>query len=237
MDWLQFQNKFHKSWHTSIKKWVESKESAKVYAFLKSQKGKEIAPLANLTFRTFEQDLSNVKVVVLLEEPYCEKNGNTQFADGIPLSCEYVNKIHPQLNEFYNAMEREFYGLNLNIIKNKDIKYLTDQGVLFLSSSLTSEIGSPGKHNKLWESFTGHIIKSVFCKKNIPIIFCGEKLFQQYRFYLEPLFPYFVVKQSLSDWTIGKQWDTEGKFSLFNKYIWDKTQETEIMWVQQDVPF
>ena len=42
-----------------MKKFVESKDCARIYAFLKNQKGKEIAPRSNLTFRTFEQSLKD----------------------------------------------------------------------------------------------------------------------------------------------------------------------------------
>lgn len=57
MDWTKFKNKFHESWHPYMQKWVEGKNSAKVYAFLKNIKGAEIAPRSNLTFRAFEQSL------------------------------------------------------------------------------------------------------------------------------------------------------------------------------------
>lgn len=77
-----------------------------------------------------------------MEEPYCGKLNEIQYADGIPLSCQYVEKIHSHLNEFYNAMEREFYDLNLNVIKDHDLEYYINQGVLFLNSSLSVEIGS-----------------------------------------------------------------------------------------------
>lgn len=236
MEWKLFQDSFHTSWHTSMKKWVESKESAKVYAFLRNQKGKEIAPKANLTFRSFEQSLKNVKVVVLLEEPYCEKLGDVQFADGVPLSCEYVDKMHSQLNEFYDALEREFYDMNLNVIKNKDLKFLTNQGVLFLSSSLTAELGSIGKHKDVWISLIGHLIKTVFCKKNIPILFCGGEIYETYKFHLAPLHPYFVIQQPLSEWRLGRHWNTEGKFLKIDKYFEDRILDG-VTWVNQDCPF
>lgn len=236
MEWKNFEKFFHKSWHTSMKKWVESKNSAKVYTYLKSRKGHEIAPKPNLTFRTFEQPLDRVRVVVLIEEPYCGKTGDTQFADGIPLSCDYVDKLHSHLREFYDAMEREFYDLNLNAIQNNDLSYLTNQGVLFLSSSLTVEIGSPGAHKDLWVEFNGNLIKNVFCKKDIPIIFCGRKIYKQYRHYVAPVYPYFVIEDSLQDTLLGRKWDTQGKFTQLNEHL-DATMKDEIMWVHMDVPF
>lgn len=236
MEWKAFEKFFHKSWHSSMKKWVESKNSSKVYAYLKSRKGKEIAPKSNLTFRTFEQPLDKVKVIVMIEEPYCGKHDGIQFADGIPLSCEYVDKLHSHLREFYEAMEREFYDLNLNTIQNNDLNYLTNQGVLFLSSSLTVEIGSPGSHKNLWVEFNGNLIENVFCKKNIPIIFCGRKIFEQYQHYVAPIYPYFVIEESLQQVKLGAKWNTNNKFMKLNEHL-EACNKEDIMWVHQDVPF
>jgi uracil DNA glycosylase len=237
MNWDAFKGKFHGSWHSYIKNFIESKECDKIYTYLKSKKDKEIAPKANLTFRSFEQSLTDVKVVVILEEPYCGKVEEIQYADGIPLSCDYVDKMHSHLNEFYNAMEREFYGLNLNIIKENKLDYITDQGVMFLNNSLTVEIGSPESHKTLWNPFTKYLIKNVFCKKDIPIVFCGSNIYDKYKLDLEPLHPYSVVKSPLSKWRLGQNWETNGAFTKVNKYLWDESNEYDIQWVNQEPPF
>lgn len=237
MNWNTFKGKFHKSWHSSMKKFIESKDCAKIYAFLKNQKGKEIAPQSNLTFRAFEQPLKEIKIVVLIEEPYCGKHNDIQYADGIPLSCDYVDKMHSHLNEFYDAMEREFYDLNLHVIKEKKLDFLTNQGVMFLSSSLTVELNSPGSHKDLWVPFIGNVIKNVFCKRNIPIIFCGSNIYEQYKFYIDPIYPSFVIKQPLSEWKLGIPWETDNKFMQANVHLWNKTENEDVMWVNQDVPF
>ena len=237
MDWNKFKTKFHKTWHVSVKPFIESNECNKIYVSLRSIKGAEIAPKSALTFRAFEQPLNRVKCVVLLDEPYSEKYNDVQYADGIPLSCEFVDKLHPQLNAFYDAMEKEFYDLNINMIKEKNLNFYTNQGVLFLSSSLTTEIGSPGKHKKLWVPFIKYLIKNVFSKKGIPIIFCGESVYDQYAKVLDPIYPYFVVKQSLSDCPIGVPWSTNGVFTRLNKYLWDNTNYEEVQWVNMDVPY
>lgn len=236
MEWDKFKNKFHKSWHASVKPFIVSKECNNIYTFLKKQKG-EIAPKSTLTFRPFEMPLKDVKVVVLLDEPYSDKQNDLQYSDGIPLSCEFVDKIHPQLNAFYNAMEKEFYDLNLNMIKQMDLNFYISQGVLFLSSSLTTEIGSPGKHRRLWEPFIKYLIKKVFMKRRIPIIFCGDLVHEQYRSIMEPIYPYFLIKQPISECGVGVPWNTDNAFTRLEKYIWNNTELTEIQWVNHDVPF
>jgi uracil DNA glycosylase len=237
MNWDNFKNKFHTSWHKAIKPFIESNECNKIYTFLKKQKGVEIAPKSALTFRTFEQPFKNIRCVVILDEPYSNKQNDLQYADGIPLSCEFVDKIHPHLNAFYDAMEEEFYGLNLHAIKQMDLNFYTNQGVLFLSSSLTTEIGSPGKHKQLWVPFIKYLITNVFSKKTIPIVFIGQDVYEQYAKVMDPIYPYFIVKQSLSKCTVGVPWDTNGVFTRLNKYLWDNTDYDEIMWVNMDVPY
>lgn len=236
MDWNKFKDKFHKSWHTSVKKFVESNECNKIYNFLKKQEG-EIAPKSHLTFRPFNIPLKDVKVVVIFEEPYSEKNNDLQYADGIPLSCDYVNKLHPQLDAFYNAMEKEFYDLNLSVIKENNLDFYIAQGALFLNSSFTTEIGAPGKHKGLWVPFMKHLIKNVFTKRDIPIIFCGWDVQREYKNILDPIYPWFIVQQAISETAIGIPWNTGTVFTKLNKYLWDKTDHEDIMWVNQDVPF
>lgn len=237
MNWNNFKNKFHSSWHTSVKKFIESKECDKIYTFLKSQKGKEIAPKSAYTFRSFKWPLKDLKVLVLFEEPFCDRYEGMQYADGIPLSCEFIDRLHSQTDTFYNAMEKEFYGFNLNMIKETNVNYLARQGVMFLNSSLTVEVNSPGSHKNLWVPFIKHLILGVFKKKKIPIIFCGEDVYNQYKSILEDSDRYFVIKQPISETHLSIPWNTENKFYEFEQYLYNNTLKNEIMWVNTDVPF
>ena len=236
MNWEKFKDKFHISWHTSVKKFIESNECNKIYAFLKKQTG-ESAPKSHLTFRPFTMPLKDVKVVIIFEEPYSEKHNDTQYADGIPLSCDYVDRMHPQLDAFYNAMEKEFYDLNLHTIKEKNLDFYISRGVLFLNSSFTTEIDSPGKHKGLWVPFMKHLIKNVFTKHDIPIIFCGWEVQREYKSVLDPIYPWFIIQQPISKTSIGTPWSTENVFTKLNDYLWNETNEEDIMWVNQEVPF
>jgi len=236
MNWEHFKSKFHRSWHKEIRKFIESNECNKIYTTLKASKN-EIAPRSTLTFRAFEQPLKDIKCVVLFDEPYSNKFNNIQYADGIPLSCEYVDKLHPELDEFYNAMEREFYGLNLQMRKEKNLHYLRSQGVMFLSSSLTTEINSPERHKKLWVSFIGYVIKNILIKKNIPIVFCGRHLYEQYKKVVPPIYPYFVVEESIMGKSSTNPWNTKDVFTRLNKYLYEDTDHYDIQWVPMDVPF
>ena len=250
MNWDTFKGKFHSSWHPYVKKFIESNECNKIYSFLKKQTG-EIAPKSHLTFRPFNQPLKEVKVVVIFEEPYSEKHNDIQFADGIPLSCDYVDKMHPQLDAFYNAMEKEFYDLNLHILKEKNLDFYISRGVLFLNSSFTTEIGAPEKHKGLWVPFMKHLIKNVFTKHvlphfclvtfftkhEIPIVFCGWDVQREYKVVLDPIYPWFIIQQPISEAKIGVPWKTDSVFTKLNEYLWEKTEKEDVMWVNMDVPY
>lgn len=228
MNWNNFKNKFHKSWHASVKPFIESNACNKIYTFLKSQKGVEIAPKSDLTFRAFEKSLKDIRCILILDEPYSNKQNDLQYADGIPLSCEFVDKIHPQLNAFYDSMEKEFYGLNLHIIKDMGLDFYTNQGVMFLSSSLTTEIGTPGKHKGLWVPFIKYLLKNVFMRRGIPIVFIGWDVYQEYKAVMDPIYPFFILQ---------KPWEQEKVFTRVNEFLWKHTEHEDIMWVKQDVPF
>jgi len=235
MDWNKFKNKFHRSWHSYVKPFIESEKCDKIYNFLRSRK-KEITPKSILTFRAFQTNLDNIKCVILLDEPYHTKYQDVHYADGVPLSCEYVERMHHNLETFYNTMEHDFYGLNLHIIKEFDLNFYISQGVLFISSSLTTEINNPGAHKDLWVPFISVLIQDIFIKRKIPIIFGGVNVYNQYSHLIDESFPHFIIKESISDCCRNGIWTTNNAFSNLNKYLYDNNQD-EIMWVNMDVPF
>lgn len=235
MSWKNFANRFHKSWHSSVSEWFESANCVKVYSTLKNC-GKEIAPKSTYTFRSFECDLEEIRCVILMEEPYCEKYDGVQYADGIPLSCEVIDRIHPQLNEFYDAMEREFYGFTVHLTKNKHLDYYMKQGVMFLNRSLTVEIGSSGSHKTLWDEFFKTVLKTL-CERNIPLVFCGEEMYQKFRLDLPPLHPHWVIKQPLTNCKVGTVWNTEEVFTKLNAYLYKKTKHYDVQWCEMEVPY
>ena len=81
------------------------------------------------------------------------------------------------------------------------------------------------------------MIKEVFIKRNIPIVFCGEKVYKQYKDIIPSEFPWFLIKQSLSECTVGVPWNTENVFTKLNKYLWEDTKYDDVQWVNMDVPF
>jgi len=231
MNWEKFHNKFHKSWHRSMKPFIESNDCNKIYTFLKANKDKgTIVPSSMNTFRNFKNaNLNKTRMALFFREPYSDIE-----PDGIPLSCELSDKISLPLNKFYNAMEKEFYGLSLDMIKDKNLDYYLRQDVFFHNVDVTVFKNKPGSHKDLWKNFTKHVIK-ILVKKNIPIMFIGEDVRDKYIKLIPPMYPEFFIKEDILNKDLV--WNTNNKFKDIGKYIWDNTAYNEVMWVNMDVPY
>lgn len=239
MNWEKFKDKFHNSWHSKIKPFIESEECDKIYAYLKkeSQRGKKIAPDSINTYRCFfETPLDDVKVVILGMCPYHTfKNGNP-VADGLALSCSITGQIQPSLDQFYNALEREFYdGLNLNFEKHPDLSYLANQGVLLLNAALTTEKDKAGSHLELWEPFMKFLFENIINDLGVPIVFLGKEA-SKLKKYTGIFTHIFEISHPASASYKGIEWDTEGTFKKVDKIIWENNGDS-ILWLDCDAPF
>jgi len=239
MKWEKFKDKFHPSWHEKIKPFIESVECDDIYAFLKaqSQLSKKIAPDSINTYRCFfETPLDELKVIIVGMCPYHTFKNGSPVADGLAMSCSITEQLQPSLDQFYGAIETEFYnGLNLNIIKHYDLAYLANQGVLLLNAALTTEKDRAGSHLQLWEPFMKYLFEKVINNIDIPIVFLGKDA-SNLKKYTSKFKNVFEVSHPASAAYIGTNWDTKGTFKEVDKIIWENNGDS-IMWVDCDAPF
>ena len=107
---------------------------------------------------------SNVKVVILGQDPY---HGRNQ-AHGLSFSVSPQVAVPPSLVNIYKELNSD---LNCYIPNNGYLKKWADQGVLLLNTVLTVRDGEANSHkNKGWEIFTDRII-SLINEKNDPVVF------------------------------------------------------------------
>ena len=100
MNFELFKDNFHPSWWPKIRKWVESEDCDKLYAFLKSEsrRGIAIAPLSSLVYRAFlETPLDEVKVIILSFCPYHSFYQGSPVSDGLAFSSSITGKLQPSL--------------------------------------------------------------------------------------------------------------------------------------------
>lgn len=119
--------------------------------------GMTIFPVEEAVFNAFNYaDLSDVKVVILGQDPY---HGEGQ-AHGLAFSVQHGIKIPPSLVNIYKELETDINGF----IKPKHgcLTRWAEQGVLLLNTVLTVQQAKAHSHAKLgWETFTEKVIEAL----------------------------------------------------------------------------
>ena len=116
----------------------------------------KIFPPPNLVFNAFVKCPSDVKVVILGQDPYHQPGQ----AMGLSFSVPNGIKIPPSLKNIYKEMADDLVGWTDP--GHGDLSSLTEDGVLLLNSSLTVLESKPLRHAKQWKPFTDEVIKYVW---------------------------------------------------------------------------
>ena len=114
---------------------------------------RKIFPKKTDVFRAFSTDLTEVKVVILGQDPYHTPGAAMGLAFSVPDS----QPIPPSLINIYKEIDSDI-GHHQN--KTGNLKSWQNQGVLLLNNVLTVEAHQAGSHRgKGWEIFTEATIK------------------------------------------------------------------------------
>lgn len=113
-------------------------------------------PTQENIFKAFEMnDISSLKVVIIGQDPYHEENQ----ANGLAFSITKGNPLPPSLKNIYKEIDLEY---NSNTLKDGELNYLKDQGVLLLNKYLTVREHQPLSHkNKYYDLFFIDVIKYI----------------------------------------------------------------------------
>lgn len=152
------QVKMPDDWKQALAEELTSSNMDGLREFLKQQyqAGKTVYPPASQMFNAFDlTPLSNVKVVILGQDPY---HGAGQ-AMGLAFSVPKTIPKPPSLN---NVLKEMADDIGTTYSRHGDLTYWAKQGVLLLNTSLTVEAGQAGSHQgKGWEQFTDAVIDVV----------------------------------------------------------------------------
>lgn len=124
--------------------------------------GEVIFPEDKCVFSAFEYcDLSDVKVVILGQDPYHGINNNGQpQAHGLAFSVQSPTKTPPSLVNIYKELSQDIEGFSTPAHGN--LTLWAKQGVLLLNTVLTVKQAQANSHAKLgWETFTDAIIEAL----------------------------------------------------------------------------
>lgn len=152
--WMNiFQKEFDKSYFNDI-------ENSVIAAY----KSKSCYPPSNLIFNAFNLcDYSNLKVVIIGQDPYHQPNQ----ANGLAFSINKGVKAPPSLINIFKELEND---LQVPFPVNGSLETWARQGVLLLNTVLTVEEDKPGSHKDFgWLQFTRSIIKQINNEKDYLI--------------------------------------------------------------------
>lgn len=221
LSWNSFEYKFG-SWAEKIKPFFFSGGFDSIYEKLKfeAKRGKKILPNSEVTFRAFEEcPFEDLKCVICGISPYHTMKDGQPIADGIALSCSLTKYPQPTLDQWFNACERELNnGLCLPCVKNPDLKYLANQGVLMLNAGLTCEYLKPCSHNSIWEPFMQYLFEKVVDVAGVPILLLGREA-QKLEKYINPFTQIFKLSHPVSAAYNNTDWETGETFRQISTII------------------
>ena len=154
-------------WLPALKPEFAKQYYKELYDFVKEEYSTQtIYPPINDIFNAFNfTPLSNVKVVILGQDPY---HGEHQ-AHGLSFSVLPEQKeIPPSLKNIYKELKSD---LGCEIPNNGYLKKWADQGVLLLNTVLTVRAHEANSHQgRGWEQFTDAVIRAVN-EQDRPIVY------------------------------------------------------------------
>ena len=123
--------------------------------------GISIFPEKKDVFRAFEfNDLADINVVILGQDPYHGVSGNTPQAHGLAFSVQNGVKTPPSLVNIYKELATDID--NFITPNHGNLTAWAQQGVLLLNTVLTVQQRQAHSHAKLgWETFTDKIIAQI----------------------------------------------------------------------------
>ena len=144
--------------------------------------GSDFNPDPKLIFRSLECAPSDVKVVIVGQDPY----PNPQHAMGLAFSVPAEIEVLPaSLKNIYKELKAD-----LGVIReNGDLSGWSEQGVLLLNMSLTVLPNQTGSHSKIgWQVITQQIISDVAKRGALAVLWGREAQFMSKYFAQEDQF-------------------------------------------------
>ncbi|MDO4753179.1 MAG: uracil-DNA glycosylase [Candidatus Saccharibacteria bacterium] len=155
----------HESWKSFLKSEFDKPYFKELSNFLHGEyEDKIVFPPKQLVFSAFTTDLSEVKVVILGQDPYHTPGA----AEGLAFSVPSSQPIPPSLINIYKEIDNDI-GHHNN--RSGSLRNWQKQGVLLLNTVLTVEAHKPKSHSgKGWETFTTAVI-SYLNEKSDGLVF------------------------------------------------------------------
>jgi len=135
------------SWHG-----VFAPHLGEIDEIFESLSGREVTPSRQLIFRTFSLPITDVKVLILGQDPYPAEG----VADGLAFSSGQPSVLPASLR---NIFKEYCDDLGFERPENGSLQNWQNEGVLLLNTSLTTEIGKRDTHKSLgWNNLISSVL-------------------------------------------------------------------------------
>lgn len=122
---------------------------------------KNIFPFEENIFKTFNYfDVNKTKLVLIGQDPYHNIKNKIPQANGLSFSVNNDFPIPPSLKNIFKELKKEYNDFIIPEHGNL-IRWVTEENILLLNSSLTVEAHKPASHIKLWQNYTNNIINFI----------------------------------------------------------------------------
>lgn len=190
-----------------------------------SESNKRFTPPLKQIFRVFEEcPYDKLKVIMLFQEPYLQLH----VASGIALSCDNTYRFQSALTAVLNEVNNTVYN-NEAFSISPDLTKWSNQGILMLNASLTTEINKSGSHYNIWKPFIAYLLDWLNnYNPGLIYVYMGEKVTEwsdltninNYKFFLKnPTDPYYI----------NNKWDCMDVFNKISLIIQENNNE-KIIW-------
>lgn len=158
----------HESWHPMMQEWMTEEGGADVLAAVSvARETKKVYPAEDKMFACLQTPLTNIRVVLLAQDPY---HGPDQ-AMGLAFSVPQGIKLPPSLKNIRKEFLSDGGTEDQWPADVGDLTPWSQQGVLLLNTTLTVEDGTPTSHCGIgWNSLTEKIMRTVLAQ-NPQVVF------------------------------------------------------------------
>lgn len=211
-------------WGKYFRPFIESDKFDEIFKVLKGRKGKvNTAPDSSDLFRAFATcDPDNLKVIFTGIAPYHTFVDKKPVADGLMMSCSKTNRLQPSLEQLYADFENTYNRfIDVDIIQDPNLEYLSKQGVLLYNVGLTVQEGKPCSDNPLWVEFDKFFWEEIINKyfRGIICVFMGTQCHRSAS-YLLPMVHYpFLISHPASASYNNTIWDSGGIWLQIDKIL------------------
>tara|TARA_R110002126_G_scaffold187106_3_gene335649 strand:- start:3310 stop:4023 length:714 start_codon:yes stop_codon:yes gene_type:complete len=191
-----------------------------------TKEGKRFTPKIKQLFRAFEEcPYSELKVVIVSQDPYPQLG----VADGIAFSCGNTKEVQPNLKYIQNAILNTVYSEE-GCAFDKDLKRLSNQGILLLNTALTTTINRIGQHYMLWKPFLAYLFDFLTWNNNgLVYIYMGKKATEWQTATNDNNYKLMCLHPASAAYNSSETWDCNDVFNKTSKIIKDN-YNFEINW-------